>query len=162
MIVIERPQPREAAAGFTLIEALAALAIASVVIVATASLIHDVALNFDRGTSVANSTDRLLLAVERLASDFASARLVPRTDGQTDVAVAFVGEPSQVRFIAGGGSPGGPQGEEVLSLVVEDVDGLHRLVRRRAKWPIPQGTFTSVLLQDPVRLFEGRIDIEFS
>ncbi len=37
-------------AGFTLIEVLAALAVGSVIIMATAALIHDVARHFDRGT----------------------------------------------------------------------------------------------------------------
>ena len=77
--------------GFTLIEVLAAFAIASVIILATAALIRDVALHFDRGTRGVNEAERLMLAVERLAADFGSARFVSRrTDGGS--AVAFTGE----------------------------------------------------------------------
>ena len=36
--------------GFTLVEVLAALAITSVIIVATTALVHNVALYFDKGT----------------------------------------------------------------------------------------------------------------
>src|ERR1700682_1593520 len=46
--------PKNAANGFTLIEVLAAFAIASVIILATAALTRDVALHFDRGTRGVN------------------------------------------------------------------------------------------------------------
>ena len=158
MIGNSRSQTPHAAAGFTLIEVLAAVAIASVVIVATAALIHDVALNFDRGTRTASDADRLLLAIERLAADFASARLVPQTGGTANAQAAFAGGSTQVKFIGAGGV----QGEEVVGLTVEDADGLTRLVRRRAKWSGPRTVFASLPLQDPVRLFEGRVDIAFA
>jgi prepilin-type N-terminal cleavage/methylation domain-containing protein len=162
MIGNSRSRTRHAAAGFTLIEVLAALAIASVVIVATAALIHDVALNFDRGTRTANDADRLLLAIERLAVDFGSARQVLQTGGTANAQAAFAGESTQVKFIAAGGRAGEMQGEEVVGLTVEDADGFTRLVRRRAKWSGPRTVFASLPLQDPVRLFEGRVDIAFA
>ena len=59
--------------GFTLVEVLAALAIASVIIMASAALIRNVALFFDRGTRGVTEAERLMLAVERLAGDFGSA-----------------------------------------------------------------------------------------
>ena len=161
MIVASRVQTHQAMAGFTLIEVLAALAIASVVIVATVALIHDVALNFDRGTRTANDADRLLLTIERLAADFASARLVPQTGASAKAQAAFAGEPGQVKFIAAGRGME-LQGEEVIGLTVEAADGLTRLVRRRAKWSGPRTAFPALSLQDPVRLFEGRVDIAFA
>jgi prepilin-type N-terminal cleavage/methylation domain-containing protein len=162
MIATSRSHTREAAAGFTLIEMLAAVAIASVVIVATAALIHDVALNFDRGTKTVNDADRLLLGIERLAADLASARPVSQTDGPGSAQAAFTGEPAQVKFVAAGGDAGAEHGEEVVSLTVEEADGLTRLVRRRAKWSGPRSAFGALPLYDPVRLFEGRIDIVFA
>src|SRR6266478_8151677 len=80
-------------AGFTLIEVLAALAIGTVIIMATAALIHDVARHFDRGTRGAQEAERLMLAVERLAQDFNSARFVGWTT-EGGPAVAFTGEPA--------------------------------------------------------------------
>lgn len=152
---------RQATAGFSLIEVLAALAIASVVIVATAALIHNVALNFDRGTGGVGRADRLLLAVQRLSADFGSARLVPQSGG-ANVAAAFVGGPTQIKFVAAGGVATGPQGEEVISLTVEEADGTSRLVRRRAAWRGPQTQLDSLALRDPVKLIDGRIDIAFA
>ncbi|MGJ4942119.1 PulJ/GspJ family protein [Bradyrhizobium sp. HKCCYLS1011] len=147
--------------GFTLIEVLAALAIGAAVIAGTAALIHNVALNFDRGTGLAGKTDQLLLAVERIAADLGSARQVPQgRDVQTGA--AFVGAPGQLKFIAAGGAASGPQGEEAVSLTVEDVDGAARLIRRRAPWLGQRTLFESVALRDPIELIEGQVDISFA
>jgi general secretion pathway protein J len=148
--------------GFTLIEALAALAIVSAVLIATAALIHNVAFNFDRGAGRADNAEHLLLAVERLAGDFGSVRPVRQAASGANAAVAFIGGPAQIRFVAAGGVAAGPQGEEVIGLAVEDNDGTSRLVRRRAAWLGPQTPFQTLTLQDPVPLIEGRVDIGFA
>ena len=153
---------RPAIRGFTLIEALASLAIVSAVLVATAALIHNVAFNFDRGAGRADNAEHLLLAIERLAGDFGSARPVRQAASGANAAVAFIGGPAQIRFVAAGGVAAGPQGEEVIGLAVEDHDGTSRLIRRRAAWLGPQTPFQSLTLQDPVPLIEGRVDIGFA
>ncbi len=125
--------------GFTLIEVLAAFAIASVIIIATATLIHDVALHFDRGTRGVNEAERLMLAVERLSADFGSARFVPRST-EAGMAVAFTGEqagdhkPAKIVFVGDAGIASGPPGAEIVILTVEEDGGAMRLVRRRASW----------------------------
>src|SRR5215470_5930918 len=107
--------------GFTLIETLAMLAITSVIIVGMTALIHDVARNFDKGTRGATEGERLLLAVERLAQDFGSARFVVWS-AENGPAVAFAAErPSgdalaKVVFVANAGVMSGPQGDEVVTL----------------------------------------------
>jgi general secretion pathway protein J len=171
MIVTAEPGPPKSmlrgVQGFTLIEVLAALAIGSVVIVATAALIHNVALNFDRRTGVVGRADQLLLAIERLAVDFRTARLVPQplgpqSAGGGDRITAFVGGPAEVRFVAAGGTAAGPQGEEVVSLTVEERDDTSRLVRRRAAWRGPRTPFESIALRDPVQMLEGKVEIAFA
>ncbi len=126
MIAFARLSTRSAASGFTLIEVLAALAIASVVIIATAALIHNVALNFDRGTGRVGRADRLLLAVERLAADFGSTRLVET--GATNAAAAFAGAPTEVKFVAAGEVATGPRGR-----------GSGQPVGRADRWRQPSG-----------------------
>jgi general secretion pathway protein J len=153
--------------GFTLIEVLAALAIGSVVIVATAALIHNVALNFDRRTGLVGRADQLLLAIERLAADFGAARLVPQplgpqSAGGGDRIAAFIGGPAEVKFVAAGGTATGPQGEEVVSLTVEERDDTSQLVRRRAPWRGPRTPFESIALRDPVQMLEGKVEISFA
>ncbi|GKQ52160.1 type II secretion system protein J [Bradyrhizobium sp. Ce-3] len=147
-------------AGFTLIEVLAALAIGSAVIAATAALVNNVALNFDRRTGLVGKTDQLLLAVDRLAADIGSARQVKQGDG-AEAAAAFNGDANQLTLVTGSGAGGG-QTEEIVSLQVEETDGINRLVRRRARWHGPRSPFASATLHDPVRVIEGQVDIAFA
>jgi type II secretory pathway component PulJ len=154
-------------AGFTLVEALAALAVASVIILATAALTHNVALHFDRGTRGVDQAERIMLAVERLAGDFGSSRFVSRMS-DAGPAIAFMAEPAsgdkpaRILFVGARSVMSGPQGDEVVSLTVERDGELKRLVRRRAAWGGPATRFEDVGLQDEVVLIEGRIDIAFA
>jgi len=157
-----KPTPKAqilgAAPGFTLIETLAALVIGSVIILATATLVHDVALRFDQGTRRVQDAERLMLALERLSRDFGSTRFVTRKS-ESGQSAAFTGHPTSVLFIADAGISVGPQGEEVVSLTVEQDDDVARLVRRRGAWPGPRTRPEEVSLGDPVVLIEGRVDI---
>jgi hypothetical protein len=164
---MQRGGARVGCEGFTLVEALAALAIASVIIIASTALIHNVALFFDRGTRGVTDAERLMLAVERLAGDFSSARFVSR---RTDdgAAAAFAAEqgsserPASIIFVGAGRDGSGPRTEDdVISLMVEEDGEIRRLVRRRATWPGPRTRFEDVMLQDPVVLIEGKLDISF-
>jgi prepilin-type N-terminal cleavage/methylation domain-containing protein len=147
--------------GFTLIEVLAALAIASVIIMACTALIHNVALFFDRGTRVVTETERLVLAVERLAGDFNSARFVSRRSEDGVAVVAFAGEPASIVFVGAGRAASGVRDDDLISLIVEEEGEVRRLVRRRATWPGPRARFEDVTPQDSVVLIEGRLDISF-
>jgi prepilin-type N-terminal cleavage/methylation domain-containing protein len=154
--------------GFTLVEVLAAFAIASVIIMATVGLMHNVALSFDRGTNRVSAGERLVLAAERLATDVGSARFVLQTTPGGAVA-AFVGEPAKITFIGAGtidparrrdgGTAATP---EVVSVTVETADGTTQLVRRRAAWPDPHTRLQDVALRDDVVLVAGRFDAAFA
>ena len=147
--------------GFTLVEVLAALAIASVIIIASAGLIRNVAIYFDRGTRGATEAERLVLAVGRLAGDFGSARFVSRrtTDG---TAIAFAAEQDSVVFVGAGGVASSSSDDELVSLTIEQDGDLRRLVRRRARWPEVRARFEDVTPKDPVVLVEGRLDMSFA
>jgi prepilin-type N-terminal cleavage/methylation domain-containing protein len=152
--------------GFTLVEVLAALAIASVIMIASAALIRNVAVYFDRGTRGATEAERLVLAVGRLAGDFGSARFVPRrtADG---AAIAFAAEqengdrPARVVFIGAGGVASASSEDELVSLTIERDGDLQRLVRRVATWPGGRASFEDVSPKDPVVLIEGKLDMSF-
>jgi general secretion pathway protein J len=147
--------------GFTLIEVLAALAIASVIIMASTALIHNVALFFDRGTRGVTEAERLMLAVERLAGDFSSARFVSRRTEGGAAGAAFVGEPASIVFVGAGRAASGSLDDDLISLMVEQDGEVSRLVRRRATWPGPRARFEEVTPPDPVILIEGKLDISF-
>jgi prepilin-type N-terminal cleavage/methylation domain-containing protein len=152
--------------GFTLIEVLAALAISSVIIVATVALIHTVARSFDRGTRGIDAADRLMQAVQRLAEDFGSARFVVWRS-ESGPALAFRGEPAagdkpaRIMFVAGAGSASASPADEVVSLTIERHDDVMRLVRGRAPWTGPDTVIGRVSVRDPVVLIEGGLDMSF-
>jgi prepilin-type N-terminal cleavage/methylation domain-containing protein len=156
---MQRKRMRSGIDGFTLIEVLAALAIASVIIMASAALIHNVALFFDRGTRSVTEAERMMLAIERLAGDFSSARFVSRRTEQGTAAVAFAGEPAV--FVGAGRAASGSLDDDLLSLAVEQDGEVSRLVRRRATWPGSRARFEDVAPKDPVVLIEGKLDISF-
>ena len=165
---MQRHRTRVGCDGFTLIEVLAALAIASVIIMASTALIHNVALFFDRGTREVTEAERLMLAVERLAGDFRSARLGSRRTEEGAAAGAFTGEPSskdgpaRIVFVGAGRAAPRSLDDDLISLMIEQDGEISRLVRRRATWPGPRARFEDVVPQDPVVLIEGKFDISFT
>jgi prepilin-type N-terminal cleavage/methylation domain-containing protein len=154
--------------GFTLVEVLAAFAIASVIIMATAALMHNVVLSFDRGTSRVSAGERLILAAERLATDVGSARFVPQA-ASAGAGVAFLGQPTKITFIGAGlidparGRDGiTPAAPEVVSVTIEAADETTEVVRRRAAWLDPRRRFDDLALRDEVVLVAGRFDAAFA
>jgi prepilin-type N-terminal cleavage/methylation domain-containing protein len=152
--------------GFTLVEVLAAFAIGAVIIAACAALIHNVVLNFDRGTKTVDVAERFVLAIDRLTADFASARAVARRT-EAGPALAFLGEPGggqtpgKILFVAAAPVTGAPAGDEIVKLTVEQDERVMRLVRRRASWPGPMSSFEDVAPNNPVALIEGPWNISF-
>jgi prepilin-type N-terminal cleavage/methylation domain-containing protein len=162
----QRRRARAGRDGFTLVEVLAALAIASVIIIASAALIRNVAVYFDRGTRGATEAERLMLAVGRLAGDFGSARFVPRrTAHGAEIAFAVEQEsgerPASVVFVGAGGVASRSSDDELVSLTIERDGDWRRLVRRRATWPGGRARFEDVTPKDPVVLIEGKLDMSF-
>ena len=159
---MQRNRTRAGCDGFTLIEVLAALAIASVIIMASTALIHNVALFFDRGTRGVTEAERLMLAVERLAGDFSSARFVSRRteEGAGCRCLRRRGRPASSLLVPVALHRGSLD-DDLISLTVEQDGEVSRLVRRRATWPGPRARFEDVTPKDPVVLIEGKLDISF-
>lgn len=152
---------RAASSGFTLVELLAAMTIGAVVLAAVAALIRNVGLSFEAGTRAVGYAERLMLAVERMSADFASARYVQRSAGESPRAV-FAGGPKKVAFVAAAGVTAGPPGEEIVLLEVEETAEATRLVRRRAPWLGLRTPLQETKPGDAVILLEGRLQIAFS
>jgi len=152
--------------GFTLVEVLAAFAIGSVIIIATAALVHDVALHFDRGSRTVDVAERFILAVDRLSADFGSARQVARRT-ETGRAVAFTAEtgssqtPGKIVFVGSAPVASSRSGDEIVMLTFEQDDNVRRLVRRSAPWAGPNSRFEDVAPDNAGVLIEGKWDISF-
>ena len=149
-------------AGFTLIELLAALAVGAVVLAGLAGLVRNVGLTFERGTRGVGNAERVLLAVERLAADFASARFIVHVDDAGRPAVLFDGDPERVVFVTAGHAAIGPRRDEVVAFAIEREGGLTRLVRRRAPFSGPRAGLARVVPADPVVLLEGQLALRFA
>lgn len=150
--------------GFTLVEVLAALAVTAVVIGGAATLLHQVAFSFDRGAASMDRAERVALAYDRLAGDFAAARYIVWPDER---AAAFAGAPSSVAFISG--ADVGPwlpnasrSGEDYVTVTIEEDNGRTRLVRRRVAWPGPQTRLPGLTPGDDVVMLDGNFDARFA
>lgn len=157
----------DARSGFTLIEMVAAFAIASVVILATAALLHNVAFSFDRGTDRVVGGERLAAAASRLAADIAAAGFVLQKT-PAGIMPAFSGAPDRVVFVTFQPTHTGPWrvqpefgGQEVVSLAVEADGDTSQIVRRRGAWSGPRMPFANVTLGDDVVLLQGTFDASF-
>jgi prepilin-type N-terminal cleavage/methylation domain-containing protein len=109
---------RRSAGGFSLLELLAALAVGSVVLAAVAGLIRNVGLSFEAGTRGVGHAERLLSALERIATDLASVRYVHKTTEQGAKAI-FEGRPNGIVFVSGAGVASAAPAEEIVVLEVE-------------------------------------------
>lgn len=150
------PQRRaETRAGFSLIEMLAALAIAGAMIAVVSEFAGRAMRNWNRGEQTIAVMEMVTRGVGRLATDLSLVLPMPppETDGST---VFFAGDPAHIQFVAVTGFGGGSKGVELLDIVaVADRDDT-LVVRRRGPVAIP------AQLGDPVTLLRGRLQVRFS
>lgn len=165
-------------AGFTLVETLAALAVASSIIVGAAALTHHVATHFDHGARGVNDAERFALAMERLSRDFgavsyvalkpsgaiapASANAPGKKPEEPPARVAFDGDGQSVVFVTASAIGAQAALEEIVTLSVERAGESARLIRRRTPWLGPRAGLDGGQARDDVVLLEGRFDISFA
>ncbi|BBU64317.1 hypothetical protein MSC49_42520 (plasmid) [Methylosinus sp. C49] len=168
-------------AGFTLVETLAALAVASSIIVGAAALTHHVAAHFDHGSHGVNEAERFALAMERLSRDFGAASHValkpsgpiappepapasaPGKKPEEPLArVAFDGDGQSVVFVTASAIGAQAALEEIVTLSVERAGESARLIRRRTPWLGSRVGLDGAQARDDVVLLEGRFDISFA
>jgi len=161
----------QGSAGFSLIETLAALAIASAIMLSSSTLMYQVVYFFDAGTARIDQSEQLALAIDSLVHDFAATRfVVEETAGEADntsktIAAAFIASPetkerpASVKFITSGSHGAEARGEEVVKLTIEHDDEFTKLVRRRSTWIGPMMVLRDAHVDDPVVLLKGRFSL---
>lgn len=126
--------------GFTLLEALIAMALTGVILVILTSLTGHWMANWRRGFERVQSADLLGLGVDRIAADLASADFVSL--GDTGARTYFAGTETSVTFVRSAIGPNAPAGLEIVRLA-EDEDVRGR-VFVRSRMPFAPVTSTAV------------------
>jgi general secretion pathway protein J len=153
-------RPSSRVAGFTLVEALIAIALMSAILAALAAVTNQWLRNWNRGFARVQQLEALALGLERIVSDLAAAQYVPAGRGFSQP--IFDGDLLSVTFVRPTFGP-----DEIPSLDVirigEDVDRQGRIIVRRRTPFVPvlvgvndrdQPHFADevVLVREPYRL----------
>ncbi len=152
-VSVARSNPR---AGFTLLETLAALAIAAAAFAVIVDFSMRTLRNWHRGDTAIAAMEMITRGIGRLQTDLAGAlpMSVPGGDG---AAVLFKGDANSVVFAAATGFGTGNRGVELISVsAFPDGDDI-ALIRNRGPVANPQPE-----LRDPVVLMKGRLRVRFS
>jgi len=160
MITLRSMEHIKSAAGFTLLEALAATVLMAMILAALATITAQWLPNWNRGVVRVQGSDHIALAVERIVADLAAAELIPA--GSNTRQLAFDGTDRSVVFVR---TTLGPNAIPSLDLVrIAAVDASHGPALVRARLPFMptimlnatqrQPTFSDpmVLLRGPYRL----------
>jgi prepilin-type N-terminal cleavage/methylation domain-containing protein len=147
---------RASNAGFSLIETLAALAIAGAVFAVISEFSGRLLLNWNRSESTISVMEMLTRGLGRMGTDLTLA--LPMSPPGTDGSVAyFSGDATRLTFVAATGFGVGDRGLELLDFSMVDNKDDFYLVRQRAPVSNPPSQF-----KDPVMLLHGRMQVRFS
>ena len=137
------------ARGFTLLEALASVAILSVLMGALGAVAGQWLPQWRHGFTTLQTADLVGLALDRVAEDVALAEYARLDPGPG--APLFEGAPDRIVFVRTAAAPGAPAGLEIVR-IAEGAEGVARASVRFA--PGPARTFGegATLLRAPLRL----------
>jgi general secretion pathway protein J len=150
-------------AGFTLIEALVALALTGLVLSALATLTGQWLPNWSRGIDRVQHSELIGIAMQRIAADLAAAEFVPANrDSKKPL---FEGSAEQVTFVRTALGPNAAIGLDVVRIGETNDHGHGLTVRSRAPFtPLPPGVSASdqVRLSGPVVLLRPPLRLSFA
>jgi general secretion pathway protein J len=162
---MKRANPDALVAGFSLIEAMATLALTATVILALSSVAGQWLPNWRRGFVDLQRADLLGDGLERLVDDLSAAEYVTRSAGAA--APLFEGDASSVMFVRSAIGPDAYPHLEVVRLAEVKEDRGLAMVRTRARFaptaPKPPGAQAQpIAFGDPVTLIRPPFHISFA
>src|SRR6202158_5588256 len=158
-----RVAKRAGEAGFTLIEALAALALTGLVLSALANITSQWLPNWNRGMDRIQRSESLGLGLQRIAADLAAAEYVPANREQRQP--LFEGSELSVMFVRTAFGPNARPGLEVVRIgETTDRQELVTVCSRGPFAPLQPATSLSEQLRfgDPVVLLRAPFRLSFS
>jgi general secretion pathway protein J len=152
-------------AGFSLIEAMATLALTATIILALSSVAGEWLPNWRRGFVDLQQADLLGVGLERLVDDLSAAEYVTRSAGAP--APLFEGDASSVMFVRSAIGPDAYPHLEIVRLAEIKEDRGLAMVRTRARFaptaPIAPGApAQAIAFGDPVTLIRAPFHISFA
>lgn len=147
--------------GFTLIEALLAIFLATVILSALAMMTSQWLRNWNQGFARSQNIDLLAAGLDRLVADLAAAEIVS-TGGINDPAV-FDGTERSVTFVRTALGPNTSVGLELVRIAETDDDGKGALVRRTAPFaPVGPDSIELAPFSNPVAVIRSPYRVTFS
>jgi general secretion pathway protein J len=154
---------RKAAAGFTLLEGLIAMALMGMIIAALATLTSQWLPNWNRGVTRIQHSEQIALGLERVVADLAAAEFIPA--GRETRQPIFDGADRSVTFVRNAFGPTAEPGLEVIRIAEDNNDREPMLVRMRARFaPIAANGINpgQITFVDPVVLLRAPYRLSFS
>lgn len=157
------PGDRDDSSGFTLFEALVALALMGLILSALASVTAQWLPNWNRGLLRVQRNEQTAIALERLASDLSNALYVsPNGASRRPL---FSGNELAVTFVRTALGPNSKPGLEIVRIGEIAEGPTLTLVRMRAPFvPLPTGDITvdPIPFADPVVLLRSPLRVSFA
>ena len=162
--MMARRHEQDSEAGFTLIEALVALALTGLVLSALATLTAQFLPNWNRGIDRIQHSELIGISMRRIAADLAAAEFIPAGSDEKKKPL-FEGTPLSVTFVRTAIGPNAGIGLDLVRIGETTDRGYLVTVRSRAGFtPLPQGTSPSEQLHlgDPVVLLRAPLGLSFA
>ena len=162
--MMARRHKQDSEAGFTLIEALVALALTGLVLSALATLTAQFLPNWNRGIDRIQHSELIGISMRRIAADLAAAEFIPAGSDEKKKPL-FEGTPLSVTFVRTAIGPNAGIGLDLVRIGETTDRGYLVTVRSRAGFtPLPQGTSPSEQLHlgDPVVLLRAPLRLSFA
>jgi general secretion pathway protein J len=162
-MTLQGPRGRDGERGFTLIEALAALALTGLVLSALATLTAQWLPRWNRGFDRIQQNELIAISMQRIAADLAAAEFAPAN--RSSKKPLFDGSALSVSFVRTAIGPNVGVGLDVVR--ISEVTDAGRLVTLRSRAPfvpLPPGASLTeqIRTSDPVVLLRAPLRISFA